>query len=135
MTFRKFLPLALGGLALIDLTLAVIGFCFPAIWFAIQHGDSHYIDTQNLLEHSSYFWAIYALLQFIGFFSWRKNLLLWLNTFIAIRIIDIFLISFYIYSDPFLLPLSKITLYEVIPANLVLAWFFWKCLEETKKLL
>lgn len=127
MSFRKFLPFILMGLIAIDSSLALIGFFFPHLWFAVQHGDSHYIDTQGLLIHLAYFWAIYALLQFVGLLFWKKNPSLWLNVFITIRIVDIFLIASYIYSDSLLLPLAKIVLYEVIPANLCLTWFFWKC--------
>ncbi len=124
--FRKYLPFVLILLIAIDTLLATIGFFFPRFWFGIQHGDPSYIDTQGLLIHSAYFWTTYAILQIIGFFNWKKNFV-WLNIFITIRIVDSFLIGSYIFSDPLLLTPAKIILYGIIPANLILASYFWEC--------
>lgn len=126
--FRKYLPVVLISLIVIDTSLALIGFFFPGFWFGLQHGDPNYVDTQGLLVHSAYFWTTYAILQFIGFFNWKKNIS-WINIFVTIRIVDNFLIGSYIYSDPQLLTSAKIILYGVLPANLLLAYFFWKCRE------
>jgi hypothetical protein len=124
--FRKYLPAVLILLVIIDTSLALIGFFFPGFWFGLQHGDPSFVDTQGLLIHSAYFWATYAVLQAIGLFNWKKNKS-WIHIFITIRIVDNFLIGSYIYSDTLLLTSAKIVLYGVIPANLILAYYFWEC--------
>jgi len=123
-TLSKRIPAILIALVFFDVTIAVIGFFFPGLWFRIFHGVP-YNDPQGFLPRCAANWTAFALIQLIAFFRWKKDPV-WLAMVAAARLSDIFtdLAYFWFCSDITLF--GRASLLSAGPINLLLCWYFLK---------
>ncbi|MDD5225096.1 MAG: hypothetical protein PHE84_14025 [bacterium] len=110
------------ALVIFDVTIAVIGFFFPELWFRAFHGVP-YNDPQGFLPRCAANWTAFALIQLIALFRWEKDPV-WLAMVSAARLSDIFtdLAYFWFCSD--ITWLGRVSFLSAGPINLLLCWYF-----------
>ena len=114
----------LGGLVLLDVTLAITGFFFPRFWFLIFHGVE-YVDPQALLPRTAASWAAFALFQGIALKYWKVRPE-WLAVVAGIRLSDMFTDWTYLALCQNATWFAKASLLTTSPANAIIGWYLLK---------
>ncbi len=127
----KTIPAILLALVIFDITIAVIGFFFPELWFRVFHGVP-YNDPEGFLRRCAANWTAFALIQAIALFRWEKDPV-WLAMVAAARLSDIFtdLAYFWFCSDITLL--GRASFLSAGPINLLLCWYFLKTYRQISR--
>ncbi len=107
-------------LIILDLTIFVVAYFFPEIWYQIFHGTD-YDDPQGLLRRSAASWAAFALIQIVAYLRWQKDIT-WLAIVAGIRLGEIFAYWSYLCFCENITWFGWVALFTASSLNAVLGW-------------
>lgn len=113
----------LVGLVLLDLTLSLLGYFGPELWFRLFHGVA-YNDPQGFLRRSAANWTAFLLIQLIALLRWKKDHM-WLKVVAGVRFSDLFTDLAYLLFCSDITLFGRIALMSAGPANLLVGLYLW----------
>jgi hypothetical protein len=125
MTTERKIDATLAALLALDVTLTVVAFFFPGLWFALFHGVP-YADPEGFLRRCGANWAGFALFQAIALRRWRRAPW-WLAVAAGLRLSDIFTDWTYLAFAHDLTWFGRISLAATSPMNLVVGLYLLRC--------
>ena len=114
-----------GGLAL-DVTIAVLAWTHPEMWFDFFHHRVPQGEEIALLRRAAGQWLAFAIAQALALAFWRRNRL-WLGLMAGIRFSDLFTDLFYALSASTLTMRGWIVLLPLPLVNLAGVLLFLRC--------
>lgn len=114
---KRHVQLVLISLVALDLTISIVVFFFPGIWFKIFHGVA-WTDPEGLLRRMGAAWAGFALFQILALKKWESEPM-WLALVAGIRLSDLFTDWTYLAFAQDMTLLGKLLLAAASPMNLV----------------
>ena len=118
----------LGALIVLDATISVVAFLFPAAWFKVFHNAS-YIDPQGFLRRCAANWLAFAVIQGLAFLKWKKEPY-WLAVVAGVRFSDMFTDWTYLWFSSSITIFGRISLFVISPLNLLLGLYFLKAYKK-----
>ena len=129
--YKKKIYSLLLALILLDVTIAVVAFIFPELWFKIFHGVP-YLDPQGFLRRCGANWAAFALIQIIAFMKWEKKPY-WLAIVAGVRFSDMFTDWTYLWFCSDITIFGRISLFAISPLNVVFGLYFLNAYKRISK--
>ena len=122
----KFAVFYLGGALALDVTIAVLAWTGPELWFRLLHETAPTPLEVALLRRSAGQWAAFALAQALTLALWRRRPE-WLAVAAGVRFSDLATDLSYILVAPFLTPLGWACLLPPAPLNLIGFFVLLRC--------
>lgn len=109
------------ALIALDVTISIVVFAWPSLWFQVFHGVP-YVDPQNLLRRMGANWTAFALFQIIALVRWRREPY-WLAVVAGVRFSDIFtdITCYALAADT--TPFAALTLIPMSPINFFIGFY------------